>query len=312
MNWLLLAISAYLVLAIVNVADKFVLEKVVQGPRTYTFLVGASGAAVIVLAPWFLAWPGLGLFLFNLFVGSLFSGGIFFLYSALKGHEASQVFTLVGGTVPIFTILLSILVFKESFSFNQWLAIIYLIVGTLIISSISTRHSIWYEVKEFLHIQFDKKWHSMVFSIVAALFFALFWVGSKVAYNYQPFLSSFIWIRLGSFLAVLFLIIRRSSREEILKDLKRSKGKKNNKFIFLGTQAGGALGSILQNYAVALGSVALVTSLQGLQYALILAFTYLLTIFYPHVMKEKKSAKIMVYKVAAVILIACGLYFVSV
>jgi len=309
--WLIAAISAYFVLAIVNVADKFVLEKVVQGPRTYTFLVGASGAAVILIAPWFLSWPGLGLFLFNLFVGSLFAGGIFFLYSALKGHEASQIFTLVGGTVPIFTILLSILIFKESFSFNQWLAIIYLIVGTLIISSISPRHSIWYEVKKFLHIQFDKKCHSIMFSIVSALFFSLFWVGSKIAYNYQPFLSSFIWIRLGTFLAVLFLIIRHSSRQEILSDLKKSKGKKNNKFIFLGTQAGGAIGSILQNYAVALGSVALVTSLQGLQYALILAFTYLLTIFYPKIIKEKNSRRIMVYKIAAVTLIAFGLYFLS-
>jgi len=311
MTWLVVAIIAYIVMAIVNVADKFILEHVVSGPRTYTFLVGASGAAVIVLAPWFLHWPGLALVLFDILVGSFFSAGIFFLYSALKGRDASQIFTLVGGTVPIFTIILSIFFFQEIFSANQWLAIVYLILGTMIISAISTRHSIWYEVKQFLHIQFDKKWHSILFALFSSLFFALFWFGSKVAYNGQDFLSAFIWIRLGSFFAVLCLLLSRHNRQEIARDLKKSKGKKQNKYIFFGTQAGGAIGSILQNYAVALGSVALVTSLQGLQYGLILAITYFITTFYPKIIKEKKSSKILAYKIIAVLLIAQGLFFMS-
>ncbi len=311
MTWLIVAIIAYVVMAAVNVADKFVLEHVVSGPRTYTFLVGVSGAAVIVLAPWFLQWPGLGLFLFDVLVGSFFAAGIFFLYSALKGHDASQIFTLVGGTVPIFTIILSIIFFKEIFSTNQWLAISYLILGTMIISAISPRHSIWYEVKHFLHIDFDKKWHSILFSFISALFFALFWFGSKVAYNGQEFLSAFIWIRLGTFFAVLCLLFSSRNRQGILADLKKSKSKKQNKFIFLGTQVGGAIGSVLQNYAVALGSVALVTSLQGLQYGLILAFTYFITIFYPKIIKEKRSGKIITYKIIAAVLVAMGLFYMS-
>lgn len=311
MTWLVVAVIAYIVMAIVNVADKFILEHVVSGPRTYTFLVGASGAAVIVLAPWFLHWPGAGLFLFNLLVGSFFAAGIFFLYSALKGHDASQIFTLVGGTVPIFTIILSIIFFHEIFTLNQWLAVSCLILGTMTISAISPRHSVWYEVKKFLHIHFEKRWHSILFSFISALFFALFWFGSKVAYNSQEFLSAFIWIRLGTFVAVLCLLVSPHNRREIVKDLKKTQSKKQNKFIFIGTQLGGALGSILQNYAVALGSVALVTSLQGLQYGLILAFTYFITIFYPKIIKEKQSRKIMVYKVTASLLVALGLFYMS-
>lgn len=309
--WLIIAISAYFIMAIVNVADKFILEHVVSGPRTYTFLVGVSGAAVIVLAPWFLAWPGFALFLFNLLVGSFFAAGIFFLYSALKGHDASQIFTLVGGTVPIFTIILSIIFFHEKFTANQWTAVLYLILGTMIISAISTRHSIWYEVKKFLHIHFEKKWQSILFAFISAVFFALFWFGSKVSYNTQEFLSAFIWIRLGTFLAVVCLLLSKHNRQEIAKDLKKSKGKKQNKFIFVGTQLGGALGSILQNYAVALGSVALVTSLQGLQYGLILAFTYFISVFYPKIIKEKSTHKIMTYKIMAAVLVAMGLFYMA-
>jgi drug/metabolite transporter (DMT)-like permease len=213
--------------------------------------------------------------------------------------------------VPIFTIILSIIFFHEIFTLNQWLAVSYLILGTMVISAISTRHSVWYEVKKFLHVHFEKRWHSILFSFISALFFALFWFGSKVAYNSQEFLSAFIWIRLGSFVAVVCLLISPHNRAEIARDLKKSKGKKQNKFIFIGTQLGGALGSILQNYAVALGSVALVTSLQGLQYGLILAFTYFITIFYPKIIKEKQSRKIMLYKVVASLLVALGLFYMS-
>lgn len=124
-------------------------------------------------------------------------------------------------------------------------------------------------------------------------------------------MSAFIWIRLGTFFAVLCLLLSPRNRQGILADLKKSKGKKQNKFIFLGTQVGGAIGSVLQNYAVALGSVALVTSLQGLQYGLILAFTYFITIFYPKIIKEKRSNKIMVYKIIAAVLVAMGLFCMS-
>lgn len=312
MSWLLIAFIAYLILAIVNLADKFIVEKVIPGPKTYTFLVGVTGALVIVVAPWFLDWPGLALFFFNLLVGSFFAGGLFFLYSALKGGEASRIFTLVGGTVPIFTILFSLAVFKESFSSNQWLAILFLLLGTIITSSISAHHNIWFNIRKFLGLLDASQWPSILTAIFSALFFALFWVGSKQVYNTQDFVSGFIWVRLGTFLTVLFLLIRRSSREEILTEIKSGNKKKSNKFIYFSTQALGALGSILQNYAVALGSVALVTSLQGLQYVLLLVFSALMTFFYPKIIKEDYSKKKLIKKILAIIFVALGLYFLAI
>lgn len=312
MSWLLIAFIAYLILAIVNLADKFIVEKVIPGPKTYTFLVGVTGALVIVAAPWFLAWPGWALFLFNLLVGSFFAGGLFFLYSALKGGEASRIFTLVGGMVPIFTILFSLAVFKESFSSNQWLAILFLVLGTIITSSTSVHHNIWFNIRKFLGLLDASQWPSILTAIFSALFFALFWVGSKQVYNTQDFVSGFIWVRLGTFLTVLFLLIRRSSREEILTEIKAGNKKKNNKFIYFSTQGLGALGSILQNYAVALGSVALVTSLQGLQYVLLLVFSMAMTFFYPKIIKEDYSRKKLIKKIIAIIFVALGLYFLAV
>jgi len=79
MSWLVIAISAYLILAFVNLADKFVIEKVIPGPKTYTFLVGAAGAMVVLAAPWFLVWPGLALFFFNLLYYHAFTFCCYFI-----------------------------------------------------------------------------------------------------------------------------------------------------------------------------------------------------------------------------------------
>jgi drug/metabolite transporter (DMT)-like permease len=311
MSWLLIALIAYLILAIVNLADKFIIESIIPGPKTYTFLVGVTGALVIVAAPWFLVWPGLPLFFFNLLVGSFFAGGLFFLYSSLKGGEASRIFTLVGGMVPIFTVLFSVVAFKEIFDSSQWLAILFLILGTIVISSISIHHNIWFNIRRFLKLLDANKWPSILTTIFSALFFALFWVGTKQVYNTQEFASGFIWVRLGTFVTVLFLLIRKSSREEILTEIRTGGKKKNNRFVYFGTQGMGALGSVLQNYAVSLGSVALVTSLQGLQYALILVFTTVLTFFYPKIIKEDYTRRRLVKKIIAIILIFLGLYFLA-
>lgn len=311
MSWLLIAIIAYFILALVNLADKFVLEKVIPGPKTYTFLVGATGAVVIVAAPWFLNWPGWALLFFNFLVGSFFAGGLFFLYRGLKGAEATRIFTLVGGLVPVFTVLFSVAIFKEVFSTNQWLALFFLILGTIIISNISEHHNIWFNIRKFLHIFDEHKFPAIVSSLISALFFALFWVGTKEVYNTQEFISGFIWVRLGTFITVLFLLILPSSRQEIFSEIRNSNENKNNKFVYFGVQGAGALGSILQNYAVSLGSVALVTSLQGMQYALLLILGTLFSLFLPKIFKEDYDFSRLWKKILAVLFIALGLFFMA-
>lgn len=312
MSWLVVATIAYFLLALVNVADKFVLERVIPGPRVYAFLVGVTGLAVFVLAPWFLEWPGWDLFLFNLLTGSFFAGGLLFMYSALKRGEASRIFTLVGGIVPIFTIILSVIYFDEVFTNYQWLAILFLVAGTLVIANISYRHSVWFNIRKFLTWSESNKLPALMLAIIASMLFAFFWVGSKIAYNEQSFMSAFIWIRLGTFVAVLFLLVSKDSRQRIINGIKKSNEKKSNRFVYFGTQIAGAVGSLMQNYAVALGSVALVASLQGMQYGLLLILTALITVFRPGIIKEDNSGRIIWQKVAAIVLIAIGLYFITI
>lgn len=311
MSWILVAVLAYLILAVVNLGDKFILEQVVPKAKTYTFLVGLAGLLIFIIAPWTLTWPGWLLWFITILTGAVFSAALLFFYYALKDSEASRIVTLVGGTVPIMTLFLSIIFFKESFSLRELVAILFLVAGTVIISLVSTKRTIWFKVKEWFHTPNNKQSKSVLLSLLAAFCFALYWVGTKYAFNNQEFFSALIWIRLGSFLAVLILILKKKDRQDIKNDLLKSNQKKQNKFIFFGAQGLAAAGSILQNYAVALGSVVLVTSLQGLQYAFILIFTYLLSLFFPKIIKEDQSKKVIFNKIIAILLIGLGLYFIT-
>ena len=310
MTWLTIAIIAYLILAIVNIADKFLLDKILPSTKTYTFLVGILGLAVIVIAPWFLHWPGFSLFLGNIAVGALFPIALLTLYKSLKDGEASKVIPLIGGTIPIFTIILSIAFLSESFSSMQWLAILFLLLGSVIISWFPETHSLWVKALNWLHIQKRNPWLGIATALISAFSFAVFFVGTKYLYSQQEFLSSFIWIRIGTFIAVLFLLISKDNRQEIVKSLQKLKDRKP--WIFVSNQGLAAIGFLLQNYAIFLGSVVLVNALQGVQYAFLLVLGGVLSIFYPKVIKEKISKYIILQKAIAVILIAFGLYFMAI
>jgi hypothetical protein len=68
---------------------------------------------------------------------------------------------------------------------------------------------------------------------------------------------------------------------------------------------------MIQNYAVYLGPVAIINAMQGIQYAFLLVFGIFFTVFFPKILKEDISKKIIYKKVLAILLIAIGLYLIS-
>jgi hypothetical protein len=63
---------------------------------------------------------------------------------------------------------------------------------------------------------------------------------------------------------------------------------------------------------VFLGSVAVVSALQGVQYAVLLTLGIVITLFFPKILKEDVSKKIIIQKIAAIICIAVGLYYITI
>lgn len=313
MLWFIVAVASYFLLAIVNLTDKFLIDNVLRSSKTYAFLVCLLGILIFVAAPWLLVWPGLNLFLANILTGALFALALYFLYEALIRGEAAKTVIIIGGLIPVFSTLFSLLL-GQSFSLIQLFGIALLLIGTFLIAYLPDRHAFWEKLWNFVGITKNEK-NSMWLIVLSSLYYALFFMSSKIIYSSQDFWSSFMWVRLGALLTVLIFLFNKKSRLEIFKNLglgqkKKKTKKQKNIFLFLFNQGLGSLSFILQNYAIFLGPVAIVTALQGVQYALMIFLAFFLGFFFKEY-KEKFSWRLLIQKTIAIIIISFGLYFIS-
>lgn len=313
MLWFLTAVSSYFLLAIVNLTDKFLIDNVLRSSKTYAFLVCLLGSLIFLAAPWLLVWPGISLFAANIFTGALFAFALYFLYEALRYGEVARTVIIIGGLIPVFSIFFS-LILGESFLLIQFIGVLLLLVGTFLIAYLPDRHSFWQRIWLSLGANI-KNGNPMWLIMLSSLFYALFFIATKLVYNEQSFWSAFMWVRLGALLTVLLFLFDKNSRLEIFKNLglnkkKKKTKKKKNVFLFLFNQGLGSLSFILQNYAIFLGPVAIIMALQGVQYALMIFFAFFLGFFFKEY-KEKFSWRILGQKTLAVIVISIGLYLIS-
>lgn len=311
MSWVAVALSAYFILAIANLLDKFLIDNVLSSSRVYVFAACIMGLVIFLAAPWFLEWPGLLLFLLDLLAGIILALALWLLYEALRRGEASRILVIVGGTTPIFSLLFSLLFFKEHFTNNQWFGILTLSVGVLIIAFLPPSRSFLSRIMHKFRLFQKPNNGGLIVALISALLYSLYFINVKYAYSFQPFASAFIWTRLGSALFVSLFLINKKSRHEIFSSFNR-KNPNKNKFLVVFSQAIGSIGFVLQNYAVSLGSVTMVNALQGVQYAILLIISAILAALSPRLLKENFSWPIILQKSIAVIIIMIGLYFLTI
>jgi drug/metabolite transporter (DMT)-like permease len=311
MTWLPVALGAYLFLAIANLLDKFLVDNVLKNSKAYAFVACIMGSIIIVIAPWFLEWPGVFLFLFNLFSGAIFAMALWFLYEALRRGEAARILVFIGGLTPVFSIIFSILFFKETYSLNQWLGMFFLLLGVLAIALLPQERSFLTRVMGKLKLPVSLNKGGLWFALLSAFAYSSYFIATKYAYADQPFLSAFVWNRIGAALFVMLFLFNRRDRKAIADLFKKSSPNKNKNLVVF-NQILGASGFILQNYAIFLGSVAIVNALQGAQYAFLLVISAGLALLAPKLLKETFSWRIILHKFAAVFVIAIGLYFLTI
>ena len=142
MSWFWIAILSYFLLAIVNLTDKFLIDNVLRSSKAYAFLVCLLGSSVFLAAPWFLKYPGIFLLGANLITGAIFAAAIFFLYSALRRGEAARTIILIGGLIPVFSVLISWVFLGDTFTKEQCLGLIFLLIGIFLVAFLPGRHSL--------------------------------------------------------------------------------------------------------------------------------------------------------------------------
>jgi drug/metabolite transporter (DMT)-like permease len=320
--WLLVAILAYLINAGVYVADKFLLSRRFHSSIAYAFYVcvwSFLNILLLVFAPWSPNWCEL---LLDLSAGLLFFATLVFWYKALHQSEATRVVPIVGALLPVFSFGLGYIFLGEKLSERQLLAFVILIIGGVLIS---IKHTRFYEVRAVIdrfkgifgnvlgniHAVYRPTQRLIVNSIVAAFFFAAGYVLIKYIYSTQPFLGAFVWSRLGSFLGALLILLVPAWRRLISEHTGEMSRPQNWLFFFL-TRIAAAAAFILLNWAISLGNVALINSLQGAQYVFLFLIVLFLSSRYPKTLKEEMGGGVLFQKIIGALLIGIGLYMLMV
>lgn len=296
--WIIVAIIAYFLLALVAVFDKHLLSGPLPNPKLYAFAIGIFGALAFVLIPFgFLEIPAWPIIIFGIGAGGIQIFAILALFSGLKKFEASRIIPAIGGLLPVFTLLFTICIGRAMFEGADIFAFGFLVLGSVGVSF--QRHQLF-------------TFRSLIYAFVAALLFSLFVVLSKFVYEAQPFLSGLLWIVTGSFLAALLLLLSGELRREIVNVLRKKGDVKKTLspyvfLFFLGNQVLGALGFVLQNWAVALAPfshISFVNALEGIKYIFVLGLGGM-------VLKEKMSKGALFQKLLAIASIGIGLIFLA-
>jgi len=298
MNWLLVAIIAHFIFALVFIVDKFLLSKTVLQPRAYAFYVGILGIFALLLIPFGFTLLPFGQIIASFIAGVLFIFAILFFYKLIQLGEISRITPIVGGAVPIFTLILTYSFLGERLTGYQLIAFFLLVFGGMIM--------LWPR-KDKINSPIGKAslTKKLTLAIIAALFFAGSFVLTKFIYLEQSFINGFIWIRLGGFLGAWLLLFWPGGRQIIFKTTKTIKIKSAG--LLISNKILSALAFILLNYAIFLGSVTLVNSLQGIQYAFLLIIALFLSKKFPQILKEQISRKVILQKIMAILFIVLGL-----
>lgn len=292
MIWIFLALTSYFLLAVVEITDKQILSSPKLGALTYAFYVGLLTSSVLLLWPLSFHFLSFNITLAALFAGAAFFAAIFFLYSAIIMGEVSRVIAIVGGLSPIVIFFFSFVFLGERLRLHSFVALLLLIAGSLLLSFVR-------DGKKFI---FGK--HFFLDCFLAALFFALTYFLTKVVFLHSTFLNGFIWIRVGTLFCTLGIFLTPPLRKYVSEGAQGFSGRLTALFVF--NKGISALAHVALNYAIMLGTVAIVNALQAVEYAFIFVLTLGLSYFFPQVFYESLVPRTLAPKVAGIALVSAG------
>ncbi len=294
-SWILITILAHFLNAAVVIIDKHIVSNTVLKPVAYTFYSGVFQILFLALIPIVgFTMPEGGLFVIGIANGALFIFTLLVFYKSLKLGEASRIMPIVGATIPIFTVLLSYIILGELLAIGQFIAFSFFIIGGLLLSSKIDRGK-FSLAKGFL------------LAVLAGFMFALYYILIKYLYLRLDFFDGFFLFQFGGFLGAMLLLVSKNNREKIFSAPETIK--KRTALLFIPNKILAALAATLIFYAISIegSKVAIINSLQSVQYVFILLFAFILSKKLPKLYHEQAGEKIIFQKISAIILIGIGL-----
>lgn len=268
MSWILLAVGAQFISALVALIDKHIISEERTFPRAFAYAFYTcviSGAWIVVYFVSLLPLPFEGLHVpsfahvvkptLEVVALSFLSAYTFFIalvsmFSTLRDQDASDVVPVIGAVSALCSFGLGYYFFNTNPSPNFMLGIALLATGTALVS----------------RFRFPRKTAFVAFH--SGLFFALHYITIKGLFVLTSFDNGFFWSRIAFVLFALSLLLIPNYWERVRDQTKNTNHKA--RFLIIVNKILAGVSTILILKATDLGDVAVVQALGGLQFVFIL------------------------------------------
>ncbi|MEA1926189.1 MAG: hypothetical protein U9M90_03015 [Patescibacteria group bacterium] len=280
-------------------ANKVLITGKIKSWQRYLFYVSFLSLFSLLLAPFGLAWPGFGVFLTSFFAGVIFFGYLGFLFSALRHSTASRVFVLTGAVSAIATLLLASLFLGDTFNTAKILGILMLVFGGFFISF------------KFYRKRFFSSYKKV---ILAGILYAVALVVLKHSFDSQNFISGYIYSRLGIVAMAGLSLTVPSFRKKVFPLFKKGKRSENaSQFALIAAvKSLAGVATALLNYAIAIGSVTIISALVSVQYLFVFALSIIFGFLFQDMLRENMNRTNVLTKALGVVSIVAGVFLVTI
>ncbi len=289
--WLVLAFIPAIFWWAVSILYKIFVDRYLKSTYSFVFFsnILSLGFLVILFVFWDFEFIDLK-YLFLVFLASLvYIIANFFYAESLKLEEASRV-------SPLLSFATVFMVFYDMFIFNRdinilWLIwIVIILLGSLLL--LSNKFTLWvFRPRKILLLMMISSFLYSINFLISIVFLE--------KYSFYLFVT---YQTLFQFLLCLCLLIFKKPRKKIFKSFRTI----DRKWVYfwLGfTQFLDFAALFVLQYALILGVSSYVLAVGESQYLFILIFSIMLTLFKPHIFKEKMTEKILLRKSLSIILI---------
>jgi len=289
---ILLTIFQYLIQAVVDLMDKFLITARKLEPVKYTFYTVVTGLLLLVVWPWNYQVASMRQILLLMISGGAFSLAIYVFFKALSEGEVSRVVPFVFGLVPVFDILISLATGRDILRISEVAAMFLLIPGALLVSH-----------------QNKSGWGKHVgIKTLAAFLFSVYYALWQYSSQAGPVLNNLMWNRLGAAAILLILLIIPGFRHKVFA-VEEVKSKSSTSAIFLFKQMLGGLNFVFLSFLLVLGKISIINGLLGFRYIFLLIFSVFLSKKRKHLIEEELNSDILNQKAFGIVLIFVGTIF---
>ena len=293
MSWVIYALLAAFLYAVVGIVDKFTITKWIKNPFVPPIIFGAMGFLFSAAIYFFQGFAQLSTFNIALaiFVGIISVVASVAYFKAAKIEEISRLVPMIFIS-NVFVVILAAVFIGEIFTLEKYAGIFLLIFGATMISS----------------RKFDfKPGKAFWLAMLSGFIWASTAVIVKYLLSFADFWTIFSYTRIGMFIGILPLAYF------YLNDFFLAVRKHGNKVIgVMSVNEILALSGIFSaTYAMSIGPVTLVQSLISVEPFIVFILSIIISIFLPKILKEEIDRKTLFLKAVAITAVIIGAVLVA-